>query len=92
MNVSSTIRFLVGMIVAIAVPGIACFGFYTQNDVESKGGYGSTLAILVYPLILIGLIMLVTTYFSARRTPFRLIISVVCLAVPLLFLLLVKLF
>ena len=91
MNSFSTPRWLVGIAVAVAVPGIACFGFYTLDAVGEAGRRWAALVILAYPLALVGLVSLVATFFSARRTALRLLVSAICFAVPALFLLLVRL-
>ena len=84
-------RWLVGIAVAVAVPSIACFGFYTLNVVGEVGKRWPTLVILAYPVALVGLISLVITSFSAQRTRLRVLVSAICFAVPALFLLLVRL-
>ena len=89
---SSLVRFLVGVVVAVAVPGIACFGYYRVDEISKINGIWTTLVILAYPAALIGLIMLLTTYFSAQPTKNRIVISTFCLIIPLLFLFLMEVF
>ncbi len=84
-------RWLVGIAVVIAVPGISCFGFYTLDAAGEVGKRWPTLVILAYPLALVGLVSLVATYFSAQRTTLRLLVSTICFIVPALFLLLERL-
>lgn len=91
MKPTSIHLWLVGIAVAIAVPGIGCFGFYTLQYMGEAGARWATLVVLAYPLALIGLTWLVATVFSPHRTKLRLLASALCFAAPALFLLLVRL-
>ena len=88
---SSTLRKLIGLAVAVAVPSIGCFGFYTLDAMGETGKHWPTLVILAYPIALVGLVSLVVTAFSSQRTTLRLLISAIFFIVPALFLLLVRL-
>jgi hypothetical protein len=84
-------RWLIGTIVVVAIPSIACFGYYTLQDMDGSAGRWAPLAILAYPLALIGFVWMMTTCLSAQRTRFRLWASGLCFGVPAIFLLLVHL-
>lgn len=82
---------LAGIAVAVAIPSIGCFGYYTLQDLGEAGTRWAALVILAYPVALIGLVWLVATSFSPRRTKLRLLASALCFTVPAGFLLLVRL-
>ena len=87
---SATLRWLGAAIVAVAVPSIACFGFYTLEAAGEAGKHYPTLVILSYPATLIGLVWLVAAALSERRTVSRLLIPLACFLIPAVFLLLIR--
>jgi hypothetical protein len=91
MTSSSIPRWLVGVVVAVAIPSIACFGYYTLEDLGETGHRWATLVILAYPTALVGLVWLVATCASVHRTGVRVAASALCFAIPASFLLLVRL-
>jgi len=88
---SSILRWLIAVIVAISVPSIACFGFYSLDAAGDVGRRWPSLVILAYPVALIGLIWLVASVFSAKRTLRGLLFPAACFVVPALFLLIIRL-
>jgi len=90
MNARSAPSWLLRAAVALAVPTIACFGYYSLAYVDQEGSAWSTLVILAYPTALIGLVGVVAVLVSRRRSRALLWLAFVCLAVPLVFLLVLR--
>lgn len=87
---SSVLRWLIAVIVAITVPSIACFGFYSLDAAGEVGKRWPYLVILAYPVALIGLIWLLASVLSARYTLRGLLFPTACFAIPALFLLVIR--
>jgi hypothetical protein len=83
-------RWLVGAILMVAMPSIACFGYYSVSSLGEASGAASMLIVLAYPMALIGLCALVATAMSQQRTSRRLWTAALCFAVPATFLLLIR--
>jgi hypothetical protein len=79
-----TLRLLVIGVAAAGLPAIACFGLYTLDHLPDTNAHRDTLVILAYPVLLIGLIFLVSAGFSLQRRRLRLGIATVMILVPLL--------
>ena len=70
-------RWLITLIIIVALPTIACFSYYSLNDQNNFGFNGgdssfwATAVILAYPTALIGLIGLVMTPYSPQKATLK---------------------
>lgn len=90
MTLPAVARWAVGLLAAVAVPGVACFGYYSLEDLGESARRFSTLIILAYPLALIGLLALVASAVAHPRSPRRLWASALCFVLPTLLLLVLR--
>lgn len=81
---------MVALLAVVAVPGIACFGYYRLEDHGAASGVMSVLIVLAYPLALIGMGCLAVTGFAAQRNRTKIWVSAACATAPIVFLLLAK--
>ncbi len=78
-------QWLTRLVVIIALPTIACFGFYSIDYLDQENSYLILPTILSYPLALIGLIGLVSNWRSSPSTLSR-TFWILLMLTPLLFL------
>lgn len=63
----ATLRKIAGGLLAIAVPGIACHGYYAFEAAATASAFWRVLIVLVYPAALIALVGGVLILCRARR-------------------------
>lgn len=63
----ATVRKLAGGLLAIAVPGIACHGYYAYEAAATSGAFWRVLIVLAYPVALIALVWGVIVVCRARQ-------------------------
>ena len=78
---------LVKLAVVIAVPTMACFGYYTLDGLDPDRSGWAIPAVLAYPLMLVGVVGLATSLRSARPSRSRLALWGLCVLAPLALLL-----
>lgn len=52
----ATVRKLGGVLLALAVPGIACHGYYAYEAAANSSAFWRLLIVLAYPLVLMVLV------------------------------------
>ena len=90
MNMPNIPQWLIRAAVAVAVPTIACFGYYSLESLGDDKGPWTLPVILAYPMALIGLIALAAQLLSPSRSKLVLWLSALCIVMPILFLFLVR--
>ena len=81
---------LIRVVVAVAIPTMACFGYYSLERLgEGLEGWAVPV-VLAYPAALIGLVGFVMAWNSPRRSIPKLALCALCIVVPILFLLWVR--
>ncbi len=83
MNTTYLSRLFIGVLVAIAVPGIACFGWYSTESAGATTAAVRTMVIVAYPVALIALTFLVLALVSPSRRRTQAWISAVSLVLAL---------
>jgi 4-amino-4-deoxy-L-arabinose transferase-like glycosyltransferase len=81
---------LIRIAVMVAVPSIACFGYYSLAGVGDQSGPWVVPMILAYPLALIGAIGLGMALLAQKRSTKRIWIAAACLVVPVVFILFMR--
>ena len=87
MSSPAPVQGLVRLAAVIAVPTMACFGYYTLDALDPSRSAWAIPAVLAYPLALIGLIGLVASLRTARPSRARLALWALCVLAPLALLL-----
>ena len=87
MSSPARLQGVVRLAVVIAVPTMACFGYYTLDALDPRRSAWAVPAVLAYPLALVGLIGLVTSLRTARPSRTRLALWSLCVLAPLVLLL-----
>lgn len=82
MLTANTWTSLLRLAVALALPTMACFSYYTLNDLNEATGPSPLLVSLAYPLAIVGVIGIAAIWVSKRRSPVLLILAAVCFALP----------
>jgi hypothetical protein len=90
MNTPDLPQWLVRLAVVVAVPTMACFGYYSLETHGDARGYWTLPVVLAYPAALMGLIAFVAALTSRRRSRGKLWLSALCFIVPSVFLLLLR--
>jgi hypothetical protein len=83
MFTSNLTRLLAAVMIVIAVPGIACFGWYSMESAGSTNALVQTIVIIAYPAALISLTFLVLAFISVKRNRYQVPISALFLALSL---------
>jgi hypothetical protein len=65
------IRLLVTAVLALAMPGIACFAWYSLDHVSGMNSIVRVMVALAYPTAMIAITLLVLTASSAKRSVWR---------------------
>ncbi len=78
------------MIVVVAIPTVACFGYYSLDGLGEDQGVWGLAVILAYPTALIGFIGLAMALLSPRSSRLRYGLWMLCILVPVIFLLWVR--
>jgi hypothetical protein len=73
----------------LALPTIACSGYYSLNRLGDDAGRWATLVILAYPVILISLLVLVSALLAPQISKLKLWASGACLILASTFLFMV---
>ena len=73
---------LVRLAVAVAVPTMACFGYYTLDALGEARSAWAIPAVLAYPLALIGAVGVVLALRAPQRHNGVLLLWSLCVAVP----------
>jgi hypothetical protein len=88
---TSPLHWLYGVLLIVAVPSIACFGYYSLDSLgDVSSGTGRTLIVLAYPLSLLGLIGLMASAFSPVRRSWWVWSAAFCFAAPAAVLVLIR--
>ncbi len=83
-------EWLVRVIVVLAIPAVACFGYYALEDAgEAQSAWGPAV-ILAYPMALIGFIGLAMALLSPSSSRLKYGLWTLCILVPALFFLWVR--
>ena len=83
-------QWLVRLAVVVAVPGMACFGYYSLVYLGDEHASWSLPVLLAYPAALIGLVSLASALLSPQPSKRRLWLSAFCFIMPVVFLLVVR--
>jgi len=90
MNTPNLPQWLVRIIIIVAIPTIACSGYYSLQHLGEKESVWTTPTLLAYPIALIGIIGLATALSSPQSSRLKIGLWTLCLAIPIAFLLLVR--
>ena len=96
MNRPQVPSWIIPLIIAVAIPTIACFAYYSLDELNDtdmlreENSFWHSAIILAYPTSLIGLIGLVMTYYSPRKSIMKYSIWIACMLLPIVFLLFVS--
>ncbi len=83
MNTTHLIRFLTGAFLGVAMPSIACFGWYSLESVDNTNVYMRAVVAAAYPATLISMTFLMLALSSSKRSWFYVWISSLSLALAL---------
>ena len=83
-------QWLVRLAVVVAVPTIACFGYYALADLGAERSSWAVPVVLAYPTALIGLVGLAGALMAPQRSRAKLWLSALLFVVAALFLVLVR--
>ncbi|MEH6467336.1 MAG: hypothetical protein V7722_06860 [Porticoccus sp.] len=96
MNKPQLPSWITPLIIAVAIPTIACFAYYFLDELNSndmfreKNSSQISAVILAYPTSLIGLIGLVMTHYSPKKSLMKYSTWGACMLFPIVFLLFVR--
>ena len=96
MNRPQIPSWVIPVIIAVAIPTIACFAYYSLDELSDtdmlreQNHFWTSAVILAYPTSLIGLIGLVMTYYSPQKSIMKYSIWGACILLPIVFLLFVR--
>jgi hypothetical protein len=78
---------IVRLAIAVALPTIACFGYYALDDLAPEHSAWAVPVVLAYPLLLIGVVGCVAQWVAPqKRSAVLMGLSVACVALPALLL------
>jgi hypothetical protein len=79
--------FLLRLAIAVALPSVACVGWYSLDDLRPEHSAWAVAVVLAYPLLLIGVAGCVMQWSAPeRRSTWLLGLSVACVVLPALLL------
>jgi hypothetical protein len=84
---------IIPLIIAVALPTIACFAYYSLDETNMLIGNNSfwhSVVILAYPTSLLGLTGLVMTHYSPKKSCMKYSAWGACMLLPIVFLLFVR--
>jgi hypothetical protein len=81
---------LLRLAVAVALPTVACAGWYTLDDLHPEHSAWAVPVVLAYPLLLIGAVGVVSQWRSPRRSALRMGLSAACIVLPAIVLWIVR--
>ena len=90
MNTISLPQWLIKLVVAVALPTVTCFGYYSLEFLGEDKGIWALPVIMAYPVALIGLVGLFRAFLSSGRTRLSLSLWALCIIVPITLLLWVR--
>ncbi|MEH6616732.1 MAG: hypothetical protein V7699_02735 [Porticoccus sp.] len=96
MNKPQFSSWIIPLIIAVAIPTIACFAYYSLDEMNGSGmlreknSFWTSAIILAYPTSLIGMIGLVMTHYSPKKSLIKYSTWGVCMLLPIVFLLFVR--
>ena len=90
MNTSTVPFWLIRLAVIVALPTIACFGYYSLDYVGQERGVLATLTVLAYPTAIVSSIGVVAVLLSRKRSRALLWLTSLCLAGSIAFLLILR--
>ncbi|MGC2459267.1 MAG: hypothetical protein WA435_14885 [Gallionellaceae bacterium] len=76
-------RLLVGVILVVAMPSIACFGWYSLGSTPNASAFVRAMVVAAYPAAIISLALLVLALSSPKPSRRRVWVSALCLALTL---------
>ena len=83
MNTTKFPLWLVKLVVVVALPTFACFGYYSLELLGEEKGIWAALVILAYPVFIIGFVGLFRAFLSSERTKLELSLWMLCIIVPI---------
>ena len=81
---------LIRLAIVVAIPAIACFGYYSVDHLSENNNQWTTLVLLAYPTILIGVIGLGMTLLSPRNSKFKQQFWIAVILIPTLLLIFIR--
>lgn len=96
MNRPQVPSWIIPLIIAVAIPTIACFAYYSLDELSDtdmlreENRFWHSAIILAYPASLIGLIGLVMTHYSPKKSLMKYSAWGACMLFPVVFLLFVR--
>jgi len=90
MNSTGVSQWLIRLVVAVALPAVTCFGYYSLEYLDADESIWSLPVMLAYPVALIGLVGFSSTLFSTEYSRLALSLWALCIIVPIAILLWVR--
>jgi hypothetical protein len=90
MNSTGVSQWLIRLIVAVALPAVTCFGYYSLEFLDADESIWALPVMLAYPVTLIGLVGFSRALVSSRRSRLALSFWTLCIIVPIILLLWVR--
>jgi purine-cytosine permease-like protein len=78
------------LLVAVALPTVACFGYYAVSALDERHFVAALFVALAYPLALIGVVGLLSALLSSRRTRTKIMLWSLVIALPVMLLVVVQ--
>jgi len=88
---SPILRSAIAVLVIVGTPTVACFGYYSLENLGDVHAALASIVVLAYPTAFLGLVWLLATLSSGRRSGSRLWLAALCLALPTLLLVAIRL-
>ncbi|MEH6626367.1 MAG: hypothetical protein V7739_07980 [Motiliproteus sp.] len=83
-------QWLIRIAIAVALPTVACFGFYSVDYLDEKNSALILPTILAYPVALIGLIGLARALLSPPPSRNNIVMWALVILIPITFILFVR--
>ena len=83
-------QWLITLAIVVALPTIACFGYYSYDSIGNKNGLWTLFSAFAYPMILIGFIGLVITLNSTQKSTLKCWLWILYILVPTVFLISIR--
>jgi hypothetical protein len=81
---------LIRIVVALLLPTVMCFGYYSLDAVQEQSGPLPLLVAVSYPLTILGLVAMAAILLSRRVSKRWLALAALCFALPAAILILVR--
>jgi hypothetical protein len=88
---SPILRSALAALAIIGTPTVACFGYYSLENLDDVHAALASIVVLAYPTAFLGLMWLFATLSSGRRSRPHLWLASLCLALPTLLLVAIRL-